>query len=94
MAPEFGKSIHQLPLVPANILKKHCVHEPLARAGRGSVMKTGTTMFQCFCYIRSTQAIQSRDKDDLTVILWLPMLLRSLSRRNTVNGKDTEASGG
>jgi hypothetical protein len=47
-----------------------------------------------FCYIRSTQAIQSRDKDDLTVILRSPMLLRSLSGRNTVNGKDTEASGG
>jgi hypothetical protein len=29
MAPEFGKSIHQLPLIPANVLKKHCVHEPL-----------------------------------------------------------------
>ncbi len=29
MAPEFGKPIHQLPLVPANVLKKHCVHEPL-----------------------------------------------------------------
>ena len=29
MAPEFGKPIHQLPLISANILKKHCVHEPL-----------------------------------------------------------------
>jgi hypothetical protein len=29
MAPDFGKSIHQLPLIPANVLKKHCVHEPL-----------------------------------------------------------------
>jgi hypothetical protein len=29
MAPEFGNPIHQLPLIPANILKKHCVHEPL-----------------------------------------------------------------
>ena len=29
MAPEFGKTIHQLPLVPANVLKKHHVHEPL-----------------------------------------------------------------
>jgi hypothetical protein len=29
MAPEIGKPIHQLPLIPANILKKHCVHEPL-----------------------------------------------------------------
>ena len=29
MAPEFGKPIHQLPLVPANVLKKHRVHEPL-----------------------------------------------------------------
>src|SRR3984893_8377095 len=29
MAPEFGTSIHQLPLIPANVLKKHCVHEPL-----------------------------------------------------------------
>ena len=29
MAPEFGKPIHQLPLIPANVLKKHCVHEPL-----------------------------------------------------------------
>src|SRR5580704_11431970 len=42
---------------------------PHPSAGRGSVMKTGATMFQCFCYIRSAQAIQSRDKDDLTVIL-------------------------
>jgi hypothetical protein len=29
MAPEFGKPIHHLPLVPAEVLKKHCVHEPL-----------------------------------------------------------------
>jgi hypothetical protein len=29
MAPEFGKPIHQLPLIPADVLKKHRVHEPL-----------------------------------------------------------------
>ena len=29
MAPEFGTPIHQLPLIPANVLKKHHVHEPL-----------------------------------------------------------------
>ena len=29
MAPEFGKPIKQLPLIPADILKKHRVHEPL-----------------------------------------------------------------
>ena len=29
MAPECGKPIHQLPLIPANVLKKHRVHEPL-----------------------------------------------------------------
>ena len=29
MAPELGKPIHQLPLIPANVLKKHHVHEPL-----------------------------------------------------------------
>jgi PD-(D/E)XK nuclease superfamily protein len=29
MAPEYGKPIHQLPLSPANILKKRLVHEPL-----------------------------------------------------------------
>ena len=29
MAPEFGRPIHQLPLIPANVLKKHHVHEPL-----------------------------------------------------------------
>jgi hypothetical protein len=29
MAPEFGKPIYQLPLIPANVLKKHHVHEPL-----------------------------------------------------------------
>src|ERR1700730_10394123 len=29
MAPEIGKPIHQLPLIPANVLQKHCVHEPL-----------------------------------------------------------------
>jgi hypothetical protein len=29
MAPEIGKPIHQLPLIPANGLKKHRVHEPL-----------------------------------------------------------------
>jgi hypothetical protein len=27
--PEFGKPIHQLPLIPADVLKKHRVHEPL-----------------------------------------------------------------
>ena len=29
MAPEYGKPIHQLPLIPADVVKKHCVHEPL-----------------------------------------------------------------
>jgi hypothetical protein len=29
MAPEFGKPIQQLPLIPAAVLKKHRVHEPL-----------------------------------------------------------------
>ena len=29
MAPEFDKPIHQLPLIPADVLKKHRVHEPL-----------------------------------------------------------------
>ena len=29
MAPEFGKPVHQLPLIPADVLKKHRVHEPL-----------------------------------------------------------------
>jgi hypothetical protein len=29
MAPEFGTPIHHLPLIPANVLKKHYVHEPL-----------------------------------------------------------------
>jgi hypothetical protein len=29
MAPEFGKPIHQLPLIPADVLKKHRVQEPL-----------------------------------------------------------------
>jgi hypothetical protein len=29
MAPEFGKPIHHLPLIPANVLKKNRVHEPL-----------------------------------------------------------------
>jgi hypothetical protein len=29
LAPEFGKPIHHLPLIPANVLKKHRVHEPL-----------------------------------------------------------------
>ena len=27
--PEIGKPIHHVPLIPANILKKHHVHEPL-----------------------------------------------------------------
>jgi hypothetical protein len=49
MAPEFGKPIHQLPLIPANVLKKHHVNEPLdprfrsaARLLRRSGAKTGT----------------------------------------------------
>jgi hypothetical protein len=29
MAPEFGKPIHQVPLIPAGVLKKHRVHELL-----------------------------------------------------------------
>jgi hypothetical protein len=29
MAPEFVKPIHHLPLIPADILKKHRVHERL-----------------------------------------------------------------
>jgi Resolvase, N terminal domain len=34
MTPEFGKPIHQLPLIPANVLKKHRVHEPLDKRFR------------------------------------------------------------
>src|ERR1700720_4404746 len=37
MAPEFGKPIHQLPLIPANVLKKHHVHEPLDTRFRSAV---------------------------------------------------------
>ena len=29
MAPELGKPIHHLPLIPTNVLNKHRVHEPL-----------------------------------------------------------------
>jgi hypothetical protein len=29
MAPQFGQPIHQLPLIPPNVLKKHRIHEPL-----------------------------------------------------------------
>lgn len=29
MAPEFSKPIHHLPLIPADVLEKHHVHEPL-----------------------------------------------------------------
>jgi len=29
MAPEYGKPLHQLPLIPADVLKKHHVNEPL-----------------------------------------------------------------
>jgi hypothetical protein len=29
MAPEFGKSIHHLPLIPADVRNKYHVHEPL-----------------------------------------------------------------
>jgi hypothetical protein len=37
MAPEFGKPIHQLPLIPADVLKKHHVHEPLDPRFRSAV---------------------------------------------------------
>ena len=36
MAPEFGKPIQQLPLIPADILKRHRVHEPLDTRFRAS----------------------------------------------------------
>ena len=41
---------------------------PPAAAERRPRQRYGdwATMFQCFCYIRSAQAIQSRDKDDLS----------------------------
>jgi hypothetical protein len=29
MAPEFGKPIHDLPLIPTTVFKKHRLHEPL-----------------------------------------------------------------
>jgi hypothetical protein len=35
VAPEFGKSVHQLPLIPADVLKKHRVHELLDTQTRG-----------------------------------------------------------
>ena len=47
MAPEFGKPIHHLPLIPATVLKKHRVHEPVPRcslvlsARLGPVRNTG-----------------------------------------------------
>jgi hypothetical protein len=36
MAPEFGKSIHHLPLVPANVLKKHRESSSQATPGQAS----------------------------------------------------------
>jgi hypothetical protein len=36
MAPEFGNPIHHPPLIPANVLKKHSVHEPLDTRFRGA----------------------------------------------------------
>jgi len=35
VATEFGKSVHQLPLIPADVLKKHRVHELLDTQTRG-----------------------------------------------------------
>jgi hypothetical protein len=40
MAPEFGKPIHQLPLIPAAVLKKHCVHEPLDTRFRSAAIQS------------------------------------------------------
>jgi hypothetical protein len=37
MAPEIGRPIHQLPLIPADVLKKHRVHEPLDTRFRSAV---------------------------------------------------------
>ena len=39
MAPEFGKPIHQLPLIPADVLKKHRVHEPFAPRFRSAARR-------------------------------------------------------
>ena len=39
MAPEFGKPIHQLPLIPVNVLKKHHVHEPLETRFRSAAIQ-------------------------------------------------------
>src|ERR1700730_4194571 len=48
----------------------------LPHPSAGSVMKTGATMFQCFCYIRSHSSYPRRDKDDLSkrqIDLFLPI---------------------
>jgi hypothetical protein len=49
MAPEFGKPIHHLPLIPTNVLKKHRVHEPLGTRFRSAA--------------RLLQALWSEDRD-------------------------------
>jgi hypothetical protein len=49
MAPEFGKPIHQLPLIPANVLKKH-------RVGVGVEVRER---------IEATAKIDSRTRDAL-----------------------------
>ena len=39
MAPEFGKSIHPLPLIPADVRNKHQVHEPLEARFRSAAIQ-------------------------------------------------------
>jgi hypothetical protein len=62
MAPEFGNPIHQLPLIPANILKKHCVHEPLDPRFRSAGHLLQALWREQLCQ-RGRQAPQTRQPD-------------------------------
>ena len=47
MAPEFGKPIHHLPLIPANVLEKHHVNEPLDTRFRSAADLSGRWISSC-----------------------------------------------
>src|ERR1700730_9217677 len=56
-----GSHVTETDLISRKLSAAAAERRPRQRYG-----ETGATMFQCFCYIRSAQAIQSRDKDDLS----------------------------
>jgi hypothetical protein len=68
MAPVFGKSIHQMPLIPADVLKKHRVHELVDTRFRSAARLLEETGPNCICDFGNAKSVPV---DHTTLFRWV-----------------------